>query len=75
SIKHRGLHFNQVTLENAVFRWLKSSNGEMANSLEICWIRFLRTEPYKMFYKTSMSEDVLFKILDLLLASVETKKL
>ena len=29
-------------------------------------MRFLRTEPYKMFYKTSMNEDALFKPLDLL---------
>ena len=26
---------------------------------------FFRTEPYEMFYKTSMNEDALFKTLDL----------
>ncbi|CAD1474083.1 unnamed protein product, partial [Heterotrigona itama] len=36
------------------------------NLLKICCTRFLRTEPYKTFYKTSMNEDALFKILDLL---------
>ena len=29
-------------------------------------MRFLRREPYKMSYKTSMNEDGIFKILDLL---------
>ena len=29
-------------------------------------MRFLRTEPYKIFYKTSMNENALYKSLDLL---------
>ncbi|KYQ50443.1 hypothetical protein ALC60_10456, partial [Trachymyrmex zeteki] len=53
-------------LEDAVFKRVKNSNGETINWLKICWMRFLRNEPYKIFYKISMDENAEFKILDLL---------
>lgn len=31
------------------------------NWLKVCWMRFLRTKPHYMFYKTSMNEGALFK--------------
>lgn len=39
---------------------------EKKNWVKIRWIRFLRTEPYKMFNKASMNQDILLKTLDLL---------
>lgn len=52
---------------------LKNINRERLNWLKIYWMRFLRTEPYKMFYKKLMNENALFKTLDLI--PRRTKKL
>lgn len=43
--------------EDAIFKRVKNSNGESINWLKICWMRFVRNEPYKIFYKTSMNEN------------------
>lgn len=53
-------------LEEAVYKRSKNTNGEKINWLQICWMRFLRNEPYKILYKTTMDENAEFKILDLL---------
>jgi len=39
-------------------------NREQVNWLKICWIRFCKSAPYTILYKTSM-EDTEFKSLDL----------
>ncbi|KOX71465.1 39S ribosomal protein L30, mitochondrial [Melipona quadrifasciata] len=48
SIEHRGFHFNQRALEDAVFRRLKNTDGEGVNWLKICWMQFLKTGPCKI---------------------------
>jgi len=53
-------------LEDAMFKRVKNSDGESINWLKICWMRFVRNKPYKIFYKTSMNENENFKVLDLL---------
>ncbi|EFN60835.1 hypothetical protein EAG_12164, partial [Camponotus floridanus] len=53
-------------LEDAIFKRVKNSNGESINWLKICWMRFVRNEPYKIFYKISMNENENFKVLNLL---------
>lgn len=53
-------------LEDAIFKRVKNSDGESVNWLRICWMRFVRNEPYKIFYKTSMNENENFKVLNLL---------
>ena len=53
-------------LEDAIFKRVKNSDGESINWLKICWMRFVRNEPYKIFYKTSMNENENFKVLNLL---------
>ena len=35
---------------------------EIIHRLKICWIRFKTDEPLKIFYKTSMKENVPFKV-------------
>lgn len=52
-------------LEDAIFKRVKNSDGESVNWLRICWMRFVRNEPYKIFYKTSMNENENFKVLNL----------
>jgi len=44
-------------LEDAIFKRVKNSDGESINWLKICWMRFVRNKPYKIFYKTSMNEN------------------
>ncbi|KAI4482021.1 hypothetical protein M0804_009040 [Polistes exclamans] len=53
-------------LEDAIFKRVKNSDGELVNWLRICWMRFVRNEPYKIFHKTSMNENENFKVLNLL---------
>jgi len=53
-------------LEDAMFKRVKNSDGESINWLKICWMRFVKNKPYKIFYKTSMNENENFKVLDLL---------
>ena len=36
-------------LEDAIFKRVKNSDGESINWLKICWMRFVRNEPYKSF--------------------------
>lgn len=52
-------------LEDAIFKRIKNSDGESVNWLRICWMRFVRNKPYKIFYKTSMNENENFKVLNL----------
>lgn len=58
--------FSTKPLEEAIHKRLKNTSGEPVNWLRICWMRFIKSEPYKMFYKESMEVDKEFKILDLL---------
>uniref|UniRef100_A0A1A9ZAL8 Uncharacterized protein n=1 Tax=Glossina pallidipes TaxID=7398 RepID=A0A1A9ZAL8_GLOPL len=58
--------FSTKPLEEAIHTRLKDTSGELVNWLRICWMRFTKSEPYKMFYKESMEVDTEFKILDLL---------
>ena len=52
-------------LENAIQkRKKKNTEGKKVNWLKICWLRFCKSAPYTISYKTSM-EDTEFKTLDL----------
>lgn len=53
------------SLENAILRRRKNTNGEDVNWLKICWIRVLKNKPYTMLYKNSFDENAEFKTLDL----------
>nr|XP_012148112.1 PREDICTED: uncharacterized protein LOC105663491 [Megachile rotundata] len=53
-------------LQNAIKKQTrKNSNGEQVNWLQICWMRFLKSAPYTILYKTSM-KDKEFKTINLL---------
>ncbi|XP_015594117.1 uncharacterized protein LOC107267216 [Cephus cinctus] len=43
----------------------KNTNGEQVNWLQVCWMRFLKSAPYTILYKTSM-KDKEFKTTNLL---------
>lgn len=45
-------------LEVAVYK------NKKINWLQICWMRFLRNEPYTILYKTTMDENAEIKILE-----------
>ena len=53
-------------LEEVFYKRSKNTNGVKINWLQICWIRFLRNESYKILCKTTMDENSEFKIRDLL---------
>ena len=57
--------YSTKPLEEAILKRTKNTDGETVNWLNICWIRFLRNAPYKLFYKTSMEKDSQFKTLNL----------
>lgn len=53
-------------LQNAIKKQIKkNTNGEQVNWLQICWLRYLKSAPYTIFYKTTM-KDAEFKIINLL---------
>uniref|UniRef100_A0A1B0B9T7 Uncharacterized protein n=1 Tax=Glossina palpalis gambiensis TaxID=67801 RepID=A0A1B0B9T7_9MUSC len=58
--------FSTKPLEEAIHKRLKNTSGEPVNWLRIYWMRFIKSEPYKMFYKEFTKVDTQFKILDLL---------
>lgn len=52
------------SLEESITRKVKNIAGESVSWLQIQWMRFLKNEPYEMFYKTSL-DDSKFHVLDL----------
>ena len=58
--------FSTKPLEEAIHKRLKNNSDEPVNFLRICWMRCIKSEPYKKFYKEYMELDTQFKILDLL---------
>ena len=53
-------------LQNAIKKQIRrNTNGEKVNWLQICWMRFLKSAPYTILYKTSMKEKE-FKTVNLL---------
>ena len=52
------------SLEESITRRVKNTADESVSWLQIQWMRFLKNEPYKMFYKTSL-DDSKFHVLDL----------
>ena len=53
-------------LQNAIKKQIRrNTNGEKVNWLQICWMRFLKSAPYAILYKTSM-KDKEFKTVNLL---------
>ena len=58
-----GFYFNVITrrINN---KKSKNYRGESVSWLQIQWMRFLKNEPYKMFYKTSLDVSK-FHVLDL----------
>ena len=57
--------FSIKELENSTTRRSKSTAGECVSWLKIQWMRFLKSDPYKMFYKTSLDDGSIFYVLDL----------
>ena len=57
--------FSITPLEEAIHIRLKSTSGEPVILLRICWMRFIKTKPYKMFYKESMEVNAELKIFNL----------
>ena len=51
-------------LKESITRRVKNTAGESVSWLQIQWMRFLKNEPYKMFYKTSL-DDSKFHVLHL----------
>ena len=48
-------------LQNAIKKQItRNTNGEKVNWLQICWMRFYKSAPYTILYKTSM-KDTEFK--------------
>ena len=42
-------------LQNAIKKQIRrNTNGEKLNWLQICWMRFLKSAPYTILYKTSI---------------------
>lgn len=52
-------------LEKAAVKKNKNTAGAKVNWLQIQWIRFVKDEPHKMFYKLTLDEDIPFDCLSL----------
>ena len=58
--------FSTTPLDEAIHRRLKNTSGEPVNWLRRCCMWFIKSKPYKMFYKESMEVNAVFIILNLL---------
>ena len=47
----RGDFFSTTPLEEAIHRRIKTTSGEPVHWLRICLMRFIKSKPYKLFYK------------------------
>ena len=65
-LKREDLFFDNNNNAELLQRKLKNTSGEPVNWLRICWMRFIKSKPYKIFYKVSMELTAEFKILNLL---------
>ncbi len=52
-------------LENCITRRKKNENNSAVNWLKIQWIRILKDQPYTLFYKETLNEDITFSKLNL----------
>lgn len=57
--------YSTVNLEKAITRRRKNTVGDKVSWHKIQWLRYLKEEPYKIFYKETLNEDVEFSTLDI----------
>lgn len=68
------VEFSRITakLGKAIVKKKKTSAGVNVNWLQIQWMRFVKGEPHKMYYKMTLDEDIPFDCLELPL-NISTK--
>lgn len=54
-----------VTLEKAITRRRKNTLGHKVSWLKIQWLRYLKEEPFKIFYKETLNDDMCFYTIDI----------
>ena len=54
-----------MKLESCITRRKKNENNIAVNWLKIQWIRILKDQPYTLFYKETVNEDIPFSKLNL----------
>lgn len=57
--------YSTANLEKAITRRRKNTVGEKVSWHKIQWLRYLREEPYKIFYKETLNEDIDFFAIDI----------
>lgn len=53
--------FSTKPLEEAITRRQKNETGGQVQWLKIQWLRYKKDEPFKIFYKTTLNDDVAFE--------------
>lgn len=57
-----------ANLEKAITRRRKNTLGNPVSWLKIQWLRYLKEEPFKIFYKETLNDDMEFDSIDITLA-------
>lgn len=57
--------YSTAALEKSITRRRKNTLGHKVSWLKIQWLRYLKEEPFKIFYKETLNEDVSFDTIDI----------